>query len=405
MTIHARQFTTSARTQPWWYAALNTISAILPAGKFDASAWVRAAVDAAGEEPEADVRDAFESLVHSLEADSGLGVIGKVAAREDCTRRLLEHLKARPVVRAAQLDAPASMPSPIYVLGWMRSGTTALHQLLAADPEHWSPRHYETMFPVSTHAGAEDPRWEQVAAVLAELRRVSPNYQAIHPMRPDNPEECLNLFAHSFRTPQFAVQFRVPSYLRWLQGQDPNIAYGRYVEELGILRRRRGGGSRMVLKDPTHIGYLPALLERFPSAKFVFIHRDPVDVFSSMSSMYAYTRAIFSRDIDPKTIGPELFDDPLLDAHAAGVACCDSLGAGRVAHVRHQDFCADPVASARAVYETLDIGWSAPGEAAVREHAARPRPDHKHEHSPEAFGLRPAAMRERLADYCERFDL
>lgn len=405
MSIHARQFTTSGRSQPWWYAALNWISKLVPAGSFDASAWMRAAVDVVGEEPAPDVREAFEALVRSLEPDGALGAIGKIAAREDCIRKLLEHLKTRPVTRAGALESPASMPAPIYVLGWMRSGTTALHRLLCADPDHWYAHHYETMFPVPPSGQGPDPRRDQIAAVLGELGRVSPHFQAIHPMQADNPEECVNLFTHSFRTPQFAVQYRVPSYLRWLQAQDPAIAYGRYVEELGILRRHRGGGERMVLKDPAHLGYLPALLEQFPTAKFVFIHRDPVDVFSSMSSMYAYTRAIFSRDVDPKRIGPELFDEPVLDAHAEGLACCDALDAGRVAHVRHLDFRADPIAALRAIYETLGIEWKAPTEASMRLHAAKPRPRHKHDHKPEAFGLRPAAVRERLRSYCERFDL
>lgn len=405
MTIHARQFTTSGQSQPWWYAALNWLTTLVPAGSFDASAWMRAAVDGVGEEPAPDVREAFVALLRSLEADSALGPIGRIAAREDCLRKLLEHLKTRPLTREGALESPASMPAPIYVLGWMRSGTTALHRLLCADPEHWYAHHYETMFPVPPSGRGPDPRRDQVGAVLAELGRVSPHFQAIHPMHADNPEECVNLFTHAFRTPQFAVQYRVPSYLRWLQTQDPSIAYGRYAEELGILRRHRGGGERMVLKDPAHLGYLPALLERFPAAKFVFIHRDPVEVFSSMSSMYAYTRAIFSRDVDPARIGPELFDDPVLDAHAAGLACCDGLEAGRVAHVRHTDFCADPIAATLAIYETLGIEWKAQTDVSLRAHVAKPRQKHKHDHAPEAFGLRPGAMRERLRAYCERFDL
>lgn len=405
MTIHARQFTTSRRSQPWWYAALHSVAAVLPARSYDPTVWMEAAIDVAGEPPEPDVRDAFEALLHSLEADGQLGAVGMLAARSECTRALVQHLGTRPFVRAGTFDEPDAMPPPIYVLGWMRSGTTALHRLLAADPDHWCPRHYETMFPAPPRGWGEDPRRDRVAEVLEDLRRVSPHYQAIHPMHPDNPEECRNLFMHAFRTRQFAVQYRVPSYVRWLRAQDPRIAYQRYVEELGILRRHRGGGERMLLKDPAHMGALPALLERFPSAKFVFIHRDPVEVFSSMSSMYAYTRAIFCPDVDPRTIGPELFDDPLLDAHAAGLAACDGLPTGSVAHVRHLDLRADPVAVVRGVYETLGLEWKASCEAALRAHTAAPRCSHRHDHSPRAFGLRPAAIRERLASYCERFDL
>lgn len=403
MTVHARQFTTSGRTQPRWYAVLNWATARMPAGSFDPAAWMRGAIDAVGVEPEPEVRAAFEALVHALEADSAFGPIGRIAAQQDCQRKLSEHLKARALVNAGKVQAADDMPDPIYVLGWMRSGTTALHRLLAADPAHWWPHHYETMFCVPPEGS--DDRPAQTGAVLAELERVSPHYQAIHPMQPYNPEECVNLFTHVFRTPQYAVQYRVPSYLKWLAAQDPAIAYGQYAQELGILRHHRGGGERMLLKDPTHMGFLPALLERFPRAKFVFIHRDPVEVFSSMSSMYAYTRAIFTRDVDPTAIGPELFDDPLLDAHADGLAVCDSLEPGRVAHVRHVDLRKDPVAAARTIYETLNFPFTEASGAGMREYVAKPKVRHKHEHTPAAFGLRPEAMRERLADYIERFDL
>jgi len=403
MTVHARQFTTSGRSQPWWYAAINWVSGALPPGSFDPSEWIAAAVDKVGEEPTGDVREAFEALVQSAEAEGGFGRIGRIAAREDCIRKLLEHLRGRVWVREGKVQPHTDMPDPIYVLGWMRSGTTALHRLLAADPDNWWPRHYETMFSVAP--GGEDDRPARTQAVLDELARVSPHFQAIHPMQPHNPEECVNLFTHVFRTPQYAVQYRVPSYLQWLEGQDPAVAYGRYVEELGMIRHHRGGGERMVLKDPTHMGFLPAILALFPRAKFVFIHRDPVEVFSSMSSMYAYTRAIFSRDVDPTAIGPELFDTPLLKAHADGLACCDGLEPGRVAHIRHLDLRADPVGTMRTLYDTLQLPWTEQAEAGFETHAAKPRQRHKHEHTPEAFGLVPGAMRERLADYLDRFDL
>ena len=404
MTIHARQFTTSASSQPWWYAALNWLSAPLPTGRLDAAAWIRKGIEDIGQEPAPDVREAFEVLVDSMQAESNLGRLGHTAARLDHLRKLHEHLKSQAWLQSNEPQAPQDMPDPVYVLGWMRSGTTALHRLLASDPDNWWPHHFETMFPTPPRQGPDD-RGDQTMGVLGELWRISPHYEAIHPMQSQNPEECVNLFTHAFRTPQFSVQYHVPRYLQWLDAQDPAIAYRRYAQELGILRALRGGGERMVLKDPTHMGFLPALTDLFPRARFVFIHRDPVEVFSSMSSMYAYTRAIFSRSVDPSTIGPELFDEPLLQAHADGLAFCDGLEPGRVAHVRHVDLRADPVGEARRIYETLGLPWHAHTEAGLRAHAERPRERHKHEHSPPAFGLDPAAMRERLRDYVQRFDL
>lgn len=403
MTVHAPQFTTPAKTQPWWFAALNWVTQPLPAGSFDAARWVRAEIDRVGEAPADDVWRAFEALVASLESDAQLGSIGRIAAKQDCQRKLAVHLRQRVHVREGHVQAPGDMPPPIYILGWMRSGTTALHRLLAADPDNWWPRHYETMF--AAPPAGDDDRPARTQAVLDELGRISPHYQAIHPMAPRNPEECVNLFTHAFRTPQYAVQYRVPGYLRWLAEQDPGIAYDRYVEGLGVLRHHRGGGQRMVLKDPTHMAFLPSILERFPAAKFVFIHRDPVEVFSSMSSMYAYTRAMFTRHVDPLAIGPELFDEPLLQAHADGLAWCDAAEPGVVAHVRHEDLRRDAPGEVERIYATLGLSWSPAVAAGVRDHVAAPKPRHAHEHAPEAFGLRPGAIRERLRDYLQRFGL
>ena len=76
-----------------------------------------------------------------------------------------------------------------------------------------------------------------------------------------------------------------------------------------------------------------------------------------------------------------------------------------MAHVRHLDLRKDPVAAARTIYEMLNLPFTEASEAGMREHVATPKVRHKHEHTPAAFGLRPEAMRERLSDYIERFDL
>jgi len=53
----------------------------------------------------------------------------------------------------------------------------------------------------------------------------------------------------------------------------------------------------------------------------------------------------------------------------------------------------------------LGLSWSPAVAAGVRDHVAAPKPRHAHEHAPEAFGLRPGAIRERLRDYLQRFGL
>lgn len=51
------------------------------------------------------------------------------------------------------------------------------------------------------------------------------------------------------------------------------------------LQYTRGADKRLVLKSPVHTARVKLLLELFPDAQFVYIHRDPYDVFRSAVNM------------------------------------------------------------------------------------------------------------------------
>ena len=57
--------------------------------------------------------------------------------------------------------------------------------------------------------------------------------------------------------------------------------------------------GRVVLKSPLDTGRVPLLLEAFPSAKFVFVHRDPVEVLASTRRLWGtYTATTALEDYD-----------------------------------------------------------------------------------------------------------
>ncbi len=164
---------------------------------------------------------------------------------------------------------------------------------------------------------------------------------------------------------------------------------------------------RFALKDPTHSVFVDTILERFPDARFVFTHRDPATTISSMCSLYAYTRALFSDDIDPKALGPELMGSYLPGSLERALDTVDALPPGRVAHVRHVDVRRDPIATMTKVYRDLGMELGAEARLAMQAmlDAEALKPRDIHIHSPEGFGLTAALVRERLAAYCRRFDL
>jgi len=47
----------------------------------------------------------------------------------------------------------------------------------------------------------------------------------------------------------------------------------------------RGTEKRLLLKSPVHTARIKLLLKLFPDAQFVYIHRNPYDVFRSAVNM------------------------------------------------------------------------------------------------------------------------
>jgi len=388
---------------------VNAADRILPRlAEPDASAWwerARRKEPLAGA-PDADAVEALDALVHSLEGDAALHLVGRIAARDDSVRLACTHLRIERSLREDPSILDTKLPSPIFILGWPRTGTTFLHTLLACDPAHRTLPYWESFDPVPPREGP-DRRPQKLERMLRQLARFAPDYHAIHPMAAHTPEECVALFMNVFRTLQLDIQYFVPGYVDWLLRQDPRIAYAAYRRQLQLVQHHRPHGERFVLKDPTHLVHFETLRELFPDARFVFTHRDPGRALSSLCSLYAHTRAIFSDDVDAHAIGREILDGYWPRALESALALRGSLPAGRVADVRHQDLVKDPLGTAERLYRDLGLDLDAPARRAMQHFLARraSQPAAVHEHEAGGFGLAAEALRERFADYCARFSL
>jgi hypothetical protein len=349
---------------------------------------------------------ALEALLRALHDDAELSLAGRIAAQMDCMRMAGQHLLVEQAIRERPEILDIELPPPIFLIGWMRTGTTFVHRLLAQDPEMRTMPYWESMYPAPPKKGKDD-RSERLARLLKQLESISPSYEAIHPMGAHEPEECVALFTNVFRTLQYNVQYRVPGYVEWLQGQDPRIAYGQYRQQLQLVQYYRPHGNRFALKDPTHSVFLETIVELFPNARFVFTHRDPAETISSLCSLYAYTRALFSDDVDPHALGPELMNSYLPRSLERAVQFVDKLPPGRVAHVQHLDVRRDPIGTTTLAYRDLGMELGEPARRRMQAmlDAQNRKPKDVHIHIPEGFGLTAEGIRDRLAGYCDRFDL
>jgi hypothetical protein len=176
-------------------------------------------------------------------------------------------------------DVP--IPSPLFVLGHWRSGTTHLHYLLSRDDRFACPNFYQVISP-HTFLSTER-RFSGLMAFLLPQRRAYDN------VRQDLTVPCEDEFAlcvSGFGTPYLSGVFprRAAHYDQFLTLrnassqaiEDWKVSLRLFLQKL-MLRNRKP----LILKSPAHTGRIKLLLDMFPDARFVHIHRDPYTVFQS----------------------------------------------------------------------------------------------------------------------------
>ena len=352
--------------------------------------------------------DFFEPLSRLLESchrDARLNLIGRIALRADtlhCLRNRLLLQRARsthPDIAAGKIQ------SPLFIVGLPRTGTTILHTLLMADRENRTPLTWEVMTPCALDEEKKEERVRRAARSLAGLRWLAPAFPRLHAIGAELPQECVSLMSLSFLSDQFDTMYNIPSYRAWFLQQDLSPAYEwhhRFLQHLQFGRRPR----RWILKAPAHMFALPALLAVYPDARFVQIHRAPLDAITSVSSLITILRRIFSEEVDPVEIGREA-----MKYWAATVtnflAERDRLASDRVCDLPYADIKRDPIEAVRRVY--AHFGWSLADdtEKRMRQVLAAQSPNHVgfHRYEPSQFGLEAAEMAELFASYCARFHL
>ncbi|HVO23111.1 MAG TPA: sulfotransferase [Candidatus Margulisiibacteriota bacterium] len=355
-------------------------------------------------------RDPLQRLLHSLETEARLNLVGRVAAREDITRVLVNRLELQRDRQQYPGIAAEEIRRPLFITGMPRSGSTLLHGLLAQDPANRVPLNWETLHPSpppewATHE--TDRRIERAEREIRWFSLLAPQFRKIHPVGARLPEECVVILSHAFLSFQFSSTYFVPSYQSWLEQQDLSPAYRFHRQFLQHLQWRCGS-ERWVLKAPPHLPGLRALFTTYPDAGVIMTHRDPLEVVASVASLHTVLRQTFSDAVDPLQVGPEVAGLLAGDIRR-GLQVLDSgcLPADRLLNVTYTPLIADPLAVVRRIYAQFDLPLTAAVEARMQRFLAEhPRDrDGHHEYSLQQFGLDADRERERFRTYRERFGL
>jgi len=352
--------------------------------------------------------NALRVLLPAYDEEARLSPFGRMMVNQE----LAGILKSRLCTEHAWKQRPevleASIHRPIFILGLPRSGTTALHHLLAQDPgnqvlEYWLGAAPGARPPRGEWA--DDPRYKQAVRGLRTMYYLDPSLKAIHMMTAEGPDECRHLFLQSFLDHTFDHNATIASYTKWFERQDMRPAYARHRDILKLI----GSGQperRWVLKYPAHMRNLRVLLEIYPDACIVQTHRDPARVLPSVCSLVAGWRGLYEDGVDSHTIGRWQLD--FLSEMIEEAMRVREVSKPEQFHDLHfQELVKDPVGALRRMYEYFGFELSAEAERRMQIwHRENPQGKHGgHSYTAEQFGLSQAEMRERFRRYSERFQV
>lgn len=352
--------------------------------------------------------DGLNRLLHALETEARLNLLGRIVARESVVSHLANRLALEQDRRRYPEIAAEAINRPIVITGLPRSGSTLLHGLLAQDPANRVPQTWEMLTPSPPPERESydcDPRIAITDKQLRWFDRLVPDFHKIHAVGARLPEECVPILSHSFLSSQFCSMYVVPSYQTWVRAQSLLPAYQLHRRFLQHLQWRCRG-SRWILKAPAHLQALGELCAVYPDVRVIMTHREPLEVLPSEASLHTVLRQTFSDAVDPAAVGREV-TELTADEIGAGLQARDDGCAPpeRFFDVRYRDLVVDPIGTVRRVYERFAIPFTTIAETRMQRYLAdTPKDKHgAHVYSLTRFGLNPDEERERYRAYRERF--
>ncbi|BCY13321.1 sulfotransferase [Actinoplanes sp. L3-i22] len=323
-------------------------------------------------------REGLGVLLEAYAQESRLTPDGSKMTRGMLRAALVSRLLSEAAWKQFPEHAGVPIPRPVFVTGLPRTGTTALHRLLTADPAHQGPELWLTEAPQPRPPRAT---WDEnpVYAMLREgYERADPALLGAHYIAADQVEECWRLLRQSMTSVSFECLAHLPSYSSWLAGHDWTAAYRRHrrnLQLIGLHDRDR----RWVLKNPSHLFALDALLAVYPDAVVIQTHRAPRTVIASVCSLNARASAGWSTTFRGEALGRAQ-----LALWSRGLR---TFAADRARHdpahfvdVDYDDLVADPLGTAGIVYDRLGAPLTAAARAAMTSSQASPRgPAHRYD--------------------------
>jgi hypothetical protein len=246
---------------------------------------------------------------------------------------------------------------PLFIIGHWRSGTTYLHNVLSQDKNLGYFTTFQAYLP-GVFLGSEKLFKPLVSESIPKKRPMDDV-----PMHADYPQEdqyaigafCPYSYYHGWCFPK-KMEFYNTSICMDDASKETIDEWKRYY--LYILKKITlyQKGKQLILKNQDNTGKIKILLEIFPDAKFIFLHRNPYDLYSSMMKFMRITIPLFCIQKPPQL---EIVEESMMNLYKKMtqkyIKERSQIPKGNLVEVRYEDFITAPFKEIKNIYETLQL--------------------------------------------------
>lgn len=255
-------------------------------------------------------------------------------------------------IAQTQIEIP-----PIFIIGHWRSGTTYLHNLLTQDSNFGYLSMYQAMVPDCSLIG-KDWLKELLVRVVPIKRPMDNMTWPIDGPQEDEVALCKTMatsFYSHFLFPRKSRELFRKYVLMETSSQKTIAEFKQKYYRLLQVSTIHAGGKPLILKNPVNTARIGLLLELFPNAKFIHIHRSPYEVFASAKNLHKTLLPITTL----QTLDDNPAEETILTLYEEMMQRYlqerSQIPEGNLVEVRFEDLEKNPMGEIQKIYKALNL--------------------------------------------------
>jgi hypothetical protein len=300
--------------------------------------------------------------------------------------------------------------SPVVITGVPRTGTTALHRLMAVDRRFQGLQTWLLDSPMPRppmETWHDYPDFRRTVAALEAQYAAAPQKRAAHYRAAEEVHECCMLLRQSFVSNLWNCGWSAATYDAWWQCQSEAAAYDHFHRCVQLIGSNEPQ-TRWLLKNPGHIENLDLLFAVFPDAKVIQTHRDPAKAVPSLVSLLMQLNSLTEEDRRQQRAETMLVREAAKWANAVRKAeRVRQAHPGKVLDVVHAEFHREPMVVLERIYQFINMEITDQVRAGFAQRIEeKPELAHGvHRYRISDYGMTEEQVREPFGNYIQQFNL